>query len=296
MDPQEKNSAHVSNPYQKIICAGYVYHIVQRATGKDILFLENRDYLYFLHILKETKLRFSFDIYCFCLMPNHLHLLVKINSANLSEGMKSLFTKYALYFNSKYKRKGHVFYSNYKAFLCLDDNYLITVSVYIHLNPYKARLVNPLVDYRWSSLSAYSKLPKNTFINYEYVLGLLSCDLRKASLMYEEIMDKAYKLNINSVIEDNRATEKFSLMLFGKIRNFLKVKKDSLNDIAVDIERVMSKKRLKHPHEFQARRYLIEQLKSRGYSIKDIACILNVSRQSIYNTLNTNFTKPYKTF
>ena len=287
MNIGKDNILRTYNPYKKIVYKGAIYHIIQRAPGKDILFVEENDYLYFLHLLKEIQKEFSFSVYCFCLMPNHLHILMKINELNLSLGMKSLFTKYAIYFNTKYKRKGHVFYGNYRAFLCSDDRYLIAASVYIHLNPYKANLVNDPMDYKWSSISAYYSLPTRTFLDYKYVLNILSNNIKKASLSYMDIVRQGKPLDFKSVIEDSRFLGKFSLVFLDKIRDFFSGQDKNTYDYDIQryFEQVKNKKRLKDPEDIKARKYLIEQLKSRGYTIKDIASMLSLSRQSIYDAL-----------
>ena len=270
-----------------MIYEGGIYHVIQRAPGKDVLFLEDKDYLYFLHLLKETKIKFSLDIFCFCLMLNHLHLLLKINKANLSEAMKSLFTRYALYFNSKYQRKGHVFYGNYRASLCLDENYLISASVYIHLNPSKAGLVKSPLDYRWSSLKAYLQLPRNTFLDYKYILSILGQELKRASLVYSQILGVSEDLEFKNILEDRKFLEKFTFKFISKIKKILNKKPNIEDEISKYFELIENKRRLKKPQYLQARKYLIEQLRSRGYTIKEIAEMLNISRQSIYTTLNS---------
>lgn len=283
----EREVSKIFNPYKKVIYEGGIYHIIQRAPGKDLLFLEDKDYLYFIHILKETKSRFWLDIFCFCLMPNHIHILLKINQANLSEAMKSLFTRYAIYFNSKYQRKGHVFYGNYRASLCLGENYLISASVYIHLNPSKAGLVNSPLDYRWSSAKAYLELPPKTFLNYNEILKCLDEDLRVASLVYSRILGIGQDLEFKSILEDRRFLEKFTFKFMSKLKKVLDKKLEPGDEIGKYFESIGDKKRLKKPEDLKARKYLIEQLKSRGYTIKEIAQILNLSRQSIYATLNS---------
>lgn len=283
----ENKGNKMSNPYQKVIYAGAIYHVIQRAPGKDVLFLEDKDFLYFVYLLKEIKDKFALDVFCFCLMSNHLHVLLRINKANLPDAMKSLFSRYAIYFNLKYQRKGHVFYGNYKAFLCLDDRYLITASVYIHLNPYKVKLVSNPGDYRWSSLGAYINRPQKTFLDYQYVLKILSENLEKASLSYEKILSDGGGIDFKNIIEDPRSMEKFSLKLLKKIKSFLSLKKKDIYDLELEnhISQFKDKRRLRKVEDLAARKYLIEQLKAREYNIKEIAQMLNLSRQSIHAIL-----------
>ena len=105
----------------RLVFPGGTYHITQRAPGRELLFLEDGDRLYFLKLLKEASKKFCLAIYCFALMPNHVHLLLRIEDANLSSAMKNLFERYADYFNRKYERKGHVFCGRFRASVCSDD-------------------------------------------------------------------------------------------------------------------------------------------------------------------------------
>src|SRR3989338_5200183 len=119
----------------KLSYPGAAYHVTQRATGKDNLFIEDSDYLYILHLIKEKSRQFDLDIFAFALMSNHIHLLFKLNKDNLSIAMKNIFEMYANYFNKKYERRGRLFCGPYRSAICLDDLYLVSASIYIHLNP-----------------------------------------------------------------------------------------------------------------------------------------------------------------
>jgi len=159
---------------EKIIVEEGVYHITQRAPGRELIFLEDNDFLSFLGILKKTSSKFSIDILCFALLPNHLHILLKIRNRNLGEAMKYLFQSYAQRFNKKYQRKGHVFCGVYRASLCRDDAYLLTASLYIHLNPYKAGLLKNPFRYKWYSLHPYVNEIKDAFIKVDYILNIIN--------------------------------------------------------------------------------------------------------------------------
>jgi len=270
------------NPKDRIIYEGACYHLIQRAPGKDVLFLEDKDYLYFLHLLKEIQNKFSYKIFCFCLMPNHLHLLLQIKKCNLALGMKSLFTRYALYFNYKYERKGHVFYGRYRPFLCQDEYYRLAASVYIHLNPFKAGLINDLLKYRWSSLSAYLNLPSRTFLAYKEILSILGKSAAEGTSAYKDILEHGTGLGYKSIIEDPKAVDKFVLGLHKKVREFMPGLKNSVTDFEKCLDLIKDKKRLSQAEDIAARKYLIEQLRSRGYELKEIAERLNLSRQTVF--------------
>jgi putative transposase len=140
---------------QKLNLPNLVYHITQRAAGREPLFLEDGDYLYMLWLLKEISQRYLLEIYGFCFMPNHVHLLFSQKQENLYDAMRDLFSRYAKKFNGKYERRGHLFGGPYRQSVCLDDTYLLAASLYIHLNPAKAGLVDEPSDYRWSSCWLY---------------------------------------------------------------------------------------------------------------------------------------------
>ena len=76
-------------------------------------------------------------------MPNHVHLLLSPTESNLYDAMRDVFARYAMMFNRKYERKGHLFGGPYRQAVCLDDSYLLAASLYIHLNPVKARPPRP---------------------------------------------------------------------------------------------------------------------------------------------------------
>lgn len=265
----------------RIIFEGATYHITQRAPGKEIVFVENSDYLKFLSILKKTTEKFDLDIFCFSLLPNHLHLLLRINKKNLSEAMQHLFRTYAIYYNIKYERKGHVFCGRFRSSLCNDDAYLLAASLYIHLNPFKANLAENFNDYRWSSLRLYLDNPKKTFIDSDEILSLLDTKGKKARKKYCEILKESRKIpggNLISIESVNLFIEKAKWVA----KKFYK--KDS--ELDEMIENFRKKTRIIKPKEKKARKYLVQQLHASGYTITEICDLLKISRKTFYNILN----------
>ena len=283
----------------KLSFKGAVYHITQRAPGREPLFLEEADYLRMIKLMKEKSTKFSLDIFSFALMPNHLHLLIRLNEANLSEAMKNLFETYADYFNKKYARKGPVFCKPYRGAMCMDDSYLLAASIYIHLNPMKARLIDNPFEYRWSSSALYrvGEEEKKTFVKYQFILKILDSDIIEAKKLYGELIKSMSKTKVKNVLEDSKGLDVFRKKLLKYLKKIVKGEKREkflsavLDDEMLDkkIDELIKKKRLTRPHEIQARKFLIEQLKSRGYKITEIAQMLKISCRSIYNVLN--FTK-----
>jgi putative transposase len=268
---------------KRIVYPGAVYHITQRAPGREIIFAEESDYLKFLSELKKTVKRFSLNLFCFSLLENHLHLLLQIKDKNLSEAMQILFGKYAAYYNYKYKRKGHVFCGRFRSSLVNHDNYLLAASCYIHLNPYNAGLTEYFDKYRWSSLSLYAKSPKRTFVNYEKILTMIDDNLHTARKKYLGLLKQSTEIKGGKFIDAKkikRFVEKTKVEVI-KIN-----KKESELDLM--IEKFKKTQRVKTPKEKKARKYLIEQLISNGNSITEIADLLHLSRQTIHKTIKPN--------
>ncbi|MFH1939858.1 MAG: transposase [bacterium] len=269
---------------KRIIFEGGVYHITQRAPGKEYLFLEENDYLQFLKVLKESVKKFNLELFCFSLLPNHLHLLLRINKENLSQAMKSLFERYADYFNKKYKRKGHVFCGRYRASICNDDSYLLAASVYIHLNPYRAGLCNHFKDYRWSSVVLYVESSKKTFINFEIILFLFDSQLDKARKKYSEMLEEDMKIKGSNLLD--RSSIKIFIKRAANSAKKIIGKDKYLGDLDKLIEDFKSKKKVIIAKDRKARRYLAEQLLANGYSRQEIRKILFIGKTTFYRIMN----------
>jgi len=267
---------------KRIIYPGAIYHITQRAPGREIVFVEEGDYIKFLSELKNTVKKFNLNLFCFSLLGNHLHLLLQIKEKNLSDAMQMLFKKYAMYYNYKYKRKGHVFCGRFRSSLCNANDYLLAASSYIHLNAYKAGLTKFYDKYRWSSLSLYTEKAKKTFVNYNFILRMLDDNLEKARKKYKDL------LKISSGIPEGKFIEpKIVKQFIEKARIRVRRFNKEISELDSMIEQFRKKKRVVKPAEKQARKYMVEQLISNGNSINEIANLLQISRRSIYEIINS---------
>lgn len=128
------------------------YHIITRGNQKQLVFMEPVDYKRYLSILAKYKRKYKFKLYCFCLMPNHVHLIMEVkNPLLLSKIMRGLNLSYVLYFNSKYQKVGHLWQDRFKSKIIEKDAYLLECINYIETNPLRANLVSRLNEYHWSS-------------------------------------------------------------------------------------------------------------------------------------------------
>jgi putative transposase len=143
---------------------GAIYHVMNRGDRRELIFKDDADRKLFLQTLGEACQKTSWCIHAWCLMPNHIHLVIETPQPNLVAGMKWLLGTYTGRFNRRHKLFGHLFSGRYKA-LIVDgsgNGYLKTVCDYVHLNPARAKLLRPeqpLRAYRWSSWPEYLKRP-----------------------------------------------------------------------------------------------------------------------------------------
>ena len=275
---------------RKVLVEGGIYHITQRAPGKEVIFVEEADYLRFLKLLKESSKKFSLDIFCFSLLSNHLHILLRTEQRNLDKAMKFLFQSYAQFFNKKYERKGHVFCGVYRASFCQDESYLIVTSLYIHLNPYKAGLTKNIFEYKWFSLQPYIRPIKSSLLNPGFILDILALDRGEARKIYKELIGGSSSLKYENILENKGAIKTFykeftSWLKKGALKMFFKRRNPfySYFELEKKIEEIKKGNlKLNSPQSKEGIRYIIEQLKSRGYTIYEIANILGIGRATLY--------------
>lgn len=130
-----------------------LHHVIVRGIEKRDIFADDADKERFISRLSELLTKGSTKCYAWSLMSNHLHLLLMPTTVSLSETMRRLLTGYAVYFNRKYQRSGHLFQNRYKSILCEEEPYFLELVRYIHLNPLRAGLVSDLESlerYPWS--------------------------------------------------------------------------------------------------------------------------------------------------
>ncbi|MCM8799613.1 MAG: transposase [Candidatus Omnitrophica bacterium] len=137
---------------KRVVLDGAVYHITVRGNQKQKTFLEEVDFLNYFKILRHYKKKYRFKLYAYCLMPNHVHLILEVeNSKNLSKIMQGINLSYTIYFNKKYQKVGHLWQGRYKSKIIQKDKYLIDCIEYVELNPVRSGLVENPFDYPWSS-------------------------------------------------------------------------------------------------------------------------------------------------
>lgn len=134
-----------------------IYHIMQRGADRRIIFSDDEDCIKFLNILKDVKEKSGFKLYAYCLMGNHLHLLLKEESEPLDLIFKRAGSAYVYYYNWKYQLHGHLFQDRFRSEQVESDAYFMDVLRYIWQNPLKAGLCESPSDYPWLGCSGITK-------------------------------------------------------------------------------------------------------------------------------------------
>jgi putative transposase len=157
----------------RFLAPGVLYHAIVRGNQRQQTFLDDGDYQAYFERLGRYRKRCGVTVYAYCLMPNHVHLLVETGSQPLSRFMQGLQQSYTQYFNHKRRKTGHLFQGRYKAIICDKDQYLLTLIRYIHQNPVRAKMVARIDEYRYSGHRAYAEGRVTEVLEPKRVLDML---------------------------------------------------------------------------------------------------------------------------
>lgn len=149
---------------------GGLYHVITRGNNRRQIFNSPADYEKFLSLLAVQKTKLPFFLYAYCLMTNHVHLLIERQTSAVGRIMHRLLTGYAQYYNRRYRRVGHLLQGRHKAILCQSERYLSELVRYIHLNPVRAGMVTLPEDYEYSSHRAYLGMEPAGLVDVDPVL------------------------------------------------------------------------------------------------------------------------------
>jgi len=173
----------------RIDAPGALHHIIVRGIERKKIFRDDTDRGEFLErlgrILSETRT----PCFAWAIIPNHFHLLLRTGSTPVSSVMRRLLTGYAIYFNRRYRRSGHLFQNRYKSILCQEDAYLLELVRYIHLNPLRAKLVddyNALTAYPFCGHSAIMGKVEREWQDTNFILSLFGSQSLAARSAYRQ--------------------------------------------------------------------------------------------------------------
>ena len=239
------------------------YHIINRGVEQRKIFEEPADYEYFEDLMCFYAKSFGITIHNYCLMSNHYHLLLELSSANLSKFMRQLGMNYAIYFNKKNKRVGHLWQGRFKSWYVTDEAYLYTLMCYIEQNPLKAHMVKDLAEYPYSS--------------YHYFLdskNIPEC-LQNAWVVQNHKEDKeAIKAFLTTPVDTAQLQELKTASSLVEAPN---------SDNKPKIKEL--KKLFQNITDIKERNKIILQAIEKGYSQHSIAKVLGVSQQAVFGVI-----------
>ena len=233
-----------------------IYHVMARGVGKCIIYEDDADRRAFLGILERERTEQGVTLHAWCLMDNHYHLLVQGELEDISKMMKRLNSAYAMAFNHKHDRSGHLFQGRFRSVAVESDEQFLTELRYIHQNPVKEKLC-PTCDYPWSSFNGYFDRP--WLVDNSLAVSMFGSE--------EQFREFHAQLDVTSPCLDiGRARRLFSS------EDALLVARDVLGDVR--LEEVASLPRAK-------RNAALRELKAAHLSLRQIERLTGVSKNIV---------------
>lgn len=174
-----------------------IYHIILRGINQQQIFEDSEDCEKFLQILKDCKVVSEYKLFAYCLMGNHIHLLIQEDKEPIEQIMKRLATRFVYWYNIKYQRVGHLFQDRFKSEPVEKDANFMTVIRYIHQNPIKANLCKSPSDYKYSSYNDFFK--DSNLIDKDLVLGIIPIEMFE-QFNLQIANDKCLEIEDNSIV------------------------------------------------------------------------------------------------
>ena len=237
-----------------------VYHIIFRGNDKQDIFYDDQDRYVFLDRIKETQKKFKYEIFSYCLMNNHVHMVIKVTDNLLSKLMHNLGVRYSMYFNKKMNRRGHLFENRYLSKKVEDLDYFLNVCKYVHRNPENAK-IEKTEDYKWSSFQDYVR-NKRKIVNKKVLLHYYNDDLEEFRKF---------------TLEDN----KNSIDKFAEFEILNKLGEEELIEIIKEKFKVKNASDLSFTNKFEREKIIKELANINGTNVNQIARVTKISRYEI---------------
>lgn len=218
-----------------------IYHIMIRGANRQEIFHDIEDNLRFLETLNKIKTMSEIKVHGWCLMDNHLHLLLAEGKEDLSITMKRIGVSFVWYYNQKYKTTGHLFQDRFKSEKVESDEYLLTVIRYIHQNPVKAEIVKYAGQWRWSSYLGYlgNRIYPEGLLDNDLILKMFSEDKSTAIERFREFSELRNDdsclddvVNENLRLTDEEARQEILNLIgnygIGQIKSLPKIERDKI--------------------------------------------------------------------
>jgi len=193
-----------------------IYHVLFTGINRQTIFKDEADHEKFLLTLNALKDKGGFQLYAYCLMGNHLHLLLKTEKETLGQIFKRFGARYVYWYNLKYDRTGSLFLGRYKSETVESDDALKRTLRFIHQNPLKAGIVSRLEDYVWSSYCEYIGLHNTDYVDKKSILALFNEDHDQAIADLKAFNEKENDDDFLELSEKRRMNDERALQLIKK--------------------------------------------------------------------------------
>lgn len=241
-----------------------IYHIVMRGINRKNIFEDAEDKERFIQTLIRYKSICGFELFAYCIMDNHLHLLLRVIVEPLDQIMRRVCGSFVYWYNQKYERIGNLFQDRFRSEPVDDEAYFLTVLRYIHQNPIKAGLIRELGQYHWSSYKDYFGGP--SFIDANFALSMFHDNPEKSITAFESHQSKVVDEACLDIEEKpNRINDEEAKEIIKQVCNVSR---------AGDLQRL--EKRIRDAH-------LQEIMEKHGLTIRQISRLTGISRGVVYN-------------
>lgn len=233
-----------------------IYHIMLRGINQQVIFEDDEDYFKFIETLKKYKAISGYKIFAYCLMSNHIHILLKTEKEDIDIIIKRIAGSYVYWYNWKYYRKGHLFQDRFKSEPVENDECFLTVLRYIHRNPIKAGITGEVDKYLFSSYNEYT-LGKSGLVDVDFAFSILE---KEEFIRFNKEENKDVCLDIdeqNYRLRDNDARDI--------------IKKISKCSNATEFQELSQELKAKY----------IKKLKENGLSIRQISRLTGISKGKV---------------
>ncbi len=189
----------------RLLLKNVYFHVMSRGHHGQKIFFNDADYHRYLYLIKKYKIKFQINLFGFCLMPNHTHLIVRPKeAASLSLFMKGLNQSYAQYFNFKYGKKGYLWQARFKSMVITEENYLVRCIEYVEFNPIRAKLTILPKEYPWCSYKQRLSGQFDDFLNPIMPLGDVPFSQRSGPRQHKGDRSKLVKRYVPRMKGPNR--------------------------------------------------------------------------------------------
>jgi putative transposase len=221
-------------------CTG-IYHVMLRGINRQTIFEEDEDKRKFLETLKKYMEISKFELYAYCLMDNHIHLLIKEKEESISVSIKRISSSYVYWYNTKYERCGHLFQDRFKSEKIETELSFLRVLRYIHQNPLKSGLAKTVSDSRWTSIQEYAGNPH--LVTVENGLSLFHTDRKIAmkqfaAYMAEESDEKFLDDQPRTKVSDSQVMEYLRVKGYIDKNKLQQMEKEERDAILVSLKEI----------------------------------------------------------